>query len=188
MVVLRCREVLVACFCTTKIKKKKTAIATLLAKRQLYNAPLLHSAWTVDEVITEACRILESVNYELGTCTPGDWVKLFEIRFSVRTEQHQQRFPQATRSLLARVRSDVLASGALYIASEYVRDRPILFGFQTESHRELRLVPLLCVLGLSPASRSPLGIKLRWLGQFLCGACPLTLPTILFLIFPSQSV
>ena len=51
-------------------------------------------------------------------------MKLFEVRFSLRTQQHQQRFPQATRSLLARVTSDVLASGALCIASEYVRDRP----------------------------------------------------------------
>ena len=39
--------------------------------------------------------------------------------------------------------------------------------FQTESHRELRLVPLLCVLDLSPAGWGSLGIKLRWFGPFL---------------------
>ena len=37
---------------------------------------------TVHEVIAEEYRILESVNCELATYTPGDWVKLFEVRFS----------------------------------------------------------------------------------------------------------
>ena len=32
-----------------------------------------HSARTVHEVIAEEYRVLESVNYELGTYTPGDW-------------------------------------------------------------------------------------------------------------------
>ena len=48
-----------------------TAIAALLARSQLHSAPLLHSAQTVHEVITEEYRILESVNYEFGTYTPG---------------------------------------------------------------------------------------------------------------------
>ena len=100
------------------------AIAALLARRQPHNAPLLHSARTVHEVITEEHRILESVNFELGTCTPGEWVQLFELRFSLCTQQHQQRFPQVTRSLPPRVPSGVLASGALRIAGEYVEDRP----------------------------------------------------------------
>ena len=48
-----------------------TAIAALLTGRQPHNAPLLHSAWTVHEVIAEENRFLESVKYELGTNTPG---------------------------------------------------------------------------------------------------------------------
>ena len=78
-----------------------TAVVALLARRQPHNAPLLHSARTVHEVITEEYRILESVHYELGAYTPGDWVQLFGLRFSLRTQQHQQRFPQVTRSLLS---------------------------------------------------------------------------------------
>ena len=42
----------------------------------------------------------------------------------MRAQQLQQRFPQVTRSLLSRVPSGVLASGALCIANSYVRDRP----------------------------------------------------------------
>ena len=56
-----------------------TAIAALLAGRQPHNAPLLHSARTVHEVVAEEYRIVET--FELGTYTPGDWVKLFEVRF-----------------------------------------------------------------------------------------------------------
>ena len=48
------------------------AIAALLARRQPHNARLLHSARTVHEVTTEEYRILESVNYALGTYTLGD--------------------------------------------------------------------------------------------------------------------
>ena len=33
-------------------------------------------------------RILESVNYEFGTYTLADWVSLFEVRFSLRVQQH----------------------------------------------------------------------------------------------------
>ena len=101
-----------------------TATAALLARRQPRNAPLLHSARTVHEVIAEENRILESVNCEPGTYTPGDWVKIFEVRLSLRIQLHRQRFPQATRSLLARVPSGVPASGALCIVIYYVRDRP----------------------------------------------------------------
>ena len=101
------------------------AIAALLAGRRPHNAPLLHSAWTVHEVVAEEYRILESVNCELGTYAPGALGETLRGTVLLRTQQHQQRFPQATRSLLARVTSDVLASGALCIASEYVRDRPL---------------------------------------------------------------
>ena len=87
--------------------------------------PPLHTARAVHEVVTEEYRILESVNYQLATSTPADWVCLFETRFSLSVEQ---RFPQGTGSLLsllARVPSGVLASLALCLASDYVRDRPL---------------------------------------------------------------
>ena len=58
-----------------------TAIAALLTRRQPHNGPLLHSAWTVHEFITEECRILESVHFELGTPTPAAWIQVFETRF-----------------------------------------------------------------------------------------------------------
>ena len=62
-------------------------------------------------------------------------------------------------------------------ACQWVSPGPhILLAFQTESHRELRMVPLLRVLGQSPASRSPFGIKLRWLGQFLPAHVPSHFP------------
>ena len=93
-----------------------TALAAILDRRQPHNVPLL-----VHEVVAEEYRILESVNCELGTYTPGDWVNIFEVRFSfLRAQQLQQRFPQETRSLLSRVPSGVLASGALCIANDSV--------------------------------------------------------------------
>ena len=72
--------------------------------------------------------IVDSVNCELATCTPADWVRLFETRFSLSVEHLRQRFPQGTGSLLsllARVPSGVLASLALCLASDFVRDRPL---------------------------------------------------------------
>ena len=58
-----------------------TTLAALLDRRQPHNVPPLHSARTVHEVVDEEYRILESVNYELGTYTRADWVSLFEVRF-----------------------------------------------------------------------------------------------------------
>ena len=79
------------------------------------------------EVVAEECRILESVNYELVTHTPAEWVCLFEVRFSLRVQHLRQRSPQVTGSLLSllsRVLSGVLASVALCIANDNVQDRP----------------------------------------------------------------
>ena len=70
--------------------------------------------------MAEEYRILESVNYELVTCTPADWVCLFEARISQRVQHLRQRSPQVTgslHSLLARVPSGVLASVALCLAT-----------------------------------------------------------------------
>ena len=100
-----------------------TAVATLVAKRQPHSAPLLHSAWTVQQVITEECRILELFHYKLGTPTPAAWIVL-ETRHSLWCQQCQQCFPQSPRSLIARVPSGVLASGAQGIANVYVPNRP----------------------------------------------------------------
>ena len=108
-----------------------TTLAAFLGRRQLHNvggrprAPL-HSAQTVHEVVAEEFHILESVNYVLVTCTPADWVCLFEVGL-LRVQHLRQRFPQGTGSLLSllsRVPSGVLASVALCIANDYVQDRP----------------------------------------------------------------
>ena len=54
-------------------------------------------------------------------------MSLFETHFSLSVEHLRQRFPQETGSLLsllARVLSGVLASFALCLAGDFVRDRP----------------------------------------------------------------
>ena len=81
--------------------------------RQPRNVPPLHTAQAVHEVVAEEYRILDSVNCELATYTPADWMCLFETRFSLSVEHLRLRFPQRTGSLLsllARVPSGVLAS------------------------------------------------------------------------------
>ena len=96
-----------------------TTLAAILDRRQPHNVPLLHSDRTVHEVVAE----------EFGDLyTPADWISLFEVRFSVRVQQLRQRSPQVTCSLLSRVFSGVLASGALCIADDYVSGPPILLG------------------------------------------------------------
>ena len=67
-----------------------TAVAALLARRQPHSAPLLHSAWTVQQVITEECRNLGSVHYEFGTTTPAAWIQVLEKRLSLWCQQCQQ--------------------------------------------------------------------------------------------------
>ena len=141
-----------------------TAVAALLAWRQPHNAPLLHSARTVHEVIAEENRILQSVNYELGTHTPGEWVKIFEVRFSLRTGKR----------------------GPVHRQGQCPRP-PILPGFQTKSHREFCLVPLLCVGSVSNRPEST-GDKAALVRSVSSGACPLALPTLLCLALPSQRV
>ena len=98
-----------------------TAPAATLGRRQPHNVPPLHTAQVVHEVVSEEYRILESVNYELVTNTPADCVRLFETRFSLNVEHLRERFPQGT----ARVPSEVLASTALLLARNFVRDRSL---------------------------------------------------------------
>ena len=58
-----------------------TALATALGRRQPRNVPPPHTAQAVHEVVVKEYCILDSVNYELATHTPADWVRLFETRF-----------------------------------------------------------------------------------------------------------
>ena len=98
-----------------------TTLAVIRGRRQPHNVPPLHTAQAVHEVVTEEHRILESVNYELVTCTPAGWVCLFEARLSLRVQHLRQRSPQVTvslLSLLARVPSRVLAGVALCLAND----------------------------------------------------------------------
>ena len=98
-----------------------TAIAALLARRQPHNAPLLHSAWTIREVVTEAHRILVSVYHALGTHTPAVWIQVFKQRLSLWCQQQPQ---VSQRPLLGLVPPDVLARGAQDIADVYVFEQP----------------------------------------------------------------
>ena len=66
------------------------------------------------EVAAEEYRILESVNYELVTFTPADWVS-----------RRGSQVTGSLLSLLAPVPFGVLASVALCLASDYVQDRPL---------------------------------------------------------------
>ena len=75
-----------------------TATAALLARRHPHSAPFLHSAWTVQQVITEEYRSLESVHNELGTPTPAAWIQVFEKRLCLLCQQCQQHGPQTPRS------------------------------------------------------------------------------------------
>ena len=120
--------------------------------------PPLQTAQAVPEVVTEEYRILESMNCELATFSPADWVCLFETRFSSSVEHLRQRFPQGTGSLLSlltRVPSGILASLALCLAIDCVRDH---------SPWSPRQVALGAGLGQLPAVWGSLRVKLRWFG------------------------
>ena len=97
-----------------------TALATSLDRLRPHNALTLHTSWTVQEVIAAEARILESVNYEVVTYTPADWVHLLAARFSLKAEQLRQRTPSVVRSPLSL--ADVVASGALRVAAGFARD------------------------------------------------------------------
>ena len=80
-----------------------TAIAALLARRHPNNnVPLLHTAWTLQEVITQEYRILGSVNCEPGIHTPTDWIYILERRFFLWCQQQKQPLG-SQRPLLALV-------------------------------------------------------------------------------------
>ena len=66
--------------------------------------------------------------------------------------------------LLARVPSGVLASLALCLANDCVRDRPRSLESTPRSHWKHSLVPLVLGLGQPLAVGSSLRVKFRWLG------------------------
>ena len=87
--------------------------------------PPLHTAQAVHEVVTKEYHILDTLNYEVTTFSLADCVRLFETRFSLYVQHLRQRFPQGTGSLLsllARIPSEILASTALRLVGDFVRD------------------------------------------------------------------
>ena len=93
--------------------------------------------------------------------------------------QHQQCFPQVTRSLLSRVPSGVLASGAL--CSQRVRPGP-------HSLRNPGLSRVGSSAWFLSSKLESIRDKAALARSVSSSTCPLTLPTILCLILLSQSV
>ena len=96
-------------------------IARLLARRQPHNAPSLHTGWTIQQILTVECHILEVLNYELTTPTPAAWIEVLERRhFLWQVQQLQQPYrPHIPRGPLS-----VLADSARLIAKAHIRDHP----------------------------------------------------------------
>ena len=94
---------------TRPLAELLAAIARLLDKRQLHNAPSLHIAWTIQQKNSSAkYHILEVLNYELTTPTPAAWSEIFERRLSLREEQqlqqpHRSHIPLPWCSLTVRI-------------------------------------------------------------------------------------
>ena len=59
----------------------RPALSLTFSRRQPRKVPPLHTAQAVHEVVVEEYRILDSVNYELASFMPADWVRLFETPF-----------------------------------------------------------------------------------------------------------
>ena len=91
---------------------------------------------------------------------PAAWVQVFEKRLSLWCLQCQQHFPESPRSLLARVPSVVLASGAQGVADIYVQKSATLHGVQAQLRGSSRARSG-CVSSL------PGYAWLRWLGLVL---------------------
>ena len=141
-----------------------TAVADILGRRQNRNLPPLHTAQAVHEVVAEENRTLDSVNCELATYSPADWVCLFEIRFFLSVDHLRQRFRQGTCSLfslLARVPSRILQAWPCVLP---VRRRPALQSTPSRT-RCLVWVSFLLSGGFSSLARCA-----------SLDACPLALP------------
>ena len=139
-----------------------TAVAALLARRPPHRAPLLLSAWTVHQVITEECRILESVHCELGTPTPAAWIQVVKKRVSLCATSASSVF----RSLRAR------SSRAFPLVHWQVALRALPTSTSKISH-SLESRPscvgssawfLSCAFWICLQIASTPGVMLRWLG------------------------
>ena len=73
----------------------QTAFARVLASRQPHNAPSLHTAWTNQQIVTEGCRTLGTINYELGSYTPAGWIHVFKLLEVLRGNGLSQGFVQS---------------------------------------------------------------------------------------------
>ena len=157
----------------------RTSHSFCRSPRQPHCAPVLHSAWAVQQVITEKCRILELVQLELCTPTPAAWIQVLEKRLSLWCQQCQQHGPQIPRSLLGSDPSGVLARGAQIIADVCVQNEP----FSLDARPS-------CTGALRGSSRARSGSVFRLLEHAWCdaavarfvssGACFLTLSPIFF--------
>ena len=151
----------------------------VLGRRQRHHVPPLHTAQAVHEVVTEEYRTLESVNFELV----GDWVCLFEERFSLSVQHLRQRFVQGTGSLLS----------LLARSPEFFQALPCVLPVTTSGTAHSPWSPRQVASGVL------LGSFRAWSGSASCclglaegkaslvrsaslDACPLALPTLLSLV------
>ena len=118
------------------------------------------------EVVVEEHCILDSVNYELATCTLADWVPLFETRFSLSVASSAALPTGDWLTALTAGARPFRGSRTLGLVScqSLCPRPPTLPGIHAKSHRKLCLVPLVLGLDQLLAVRSSLKVEPRWLG------------------------
>ena len=114
-------------------------------------------------------------------------MEIFEVRFSLRTQQHRQRSPQATSSLIARVPSDVLSTWALCIVSDFAETAHSPWIPDQVASGVLPVSSPVCFGSVSNRQEST-GDKAALARSVFSGARPLALTTLLCLALLSQSV
>ena len=134
-----------------------TALAASLDRLRPHNALTIHTSWTVQEVIAAEARLLESIHYEVGTCTPADWAHLLATRFSLKAEQLGQRTPSVVRSppsllMSWQVEHSVSLQALLGTAPSRSTSHPPWV---------LRVVCLVFALGVTSTCWGPLGMTQR---------------------------
>ena len=102
-------------------------------------------------MITEECRILESVNYERWTHTPAAWIHVFQQRLYLWCQQQPQL---SQRPLFSLVPLDMLARGAQDIADVYVFEPPFTMGWRASHVGRIGMISLVRVLDLFPSGQS----------------------------------
>ena len=118
-------------------------------RHQLHNAPSLHTAWTIQQIVTEEYRILEVLNFELATHTPAAWIEVFG------------NFSSRNAPLFSLVPPDVLAHGAEDIAEVYVRRQPFTVDSRPSQVGASAWFLSCAFLDQSPTSRSSLEVTQR---------------------------